>query len=179
MSSKNCVINPKTKRAVRADGKIGRGLIGASNVLASVVKRQLDSKKPPPKPQTPLPKPQTPPPVKKSKEQLIEKGKALLKKFQDKKNVKGKDDDLKYSLSEFKKLRKNYNFNAEGGKNAYKVKAYIFRNNAETFANKIKDHHSKLTDKEKSDIKSEELDHIVSGKYFSAISDYYNTTATK
>ena len=172
MASQNCVINPKTKRAVRADGKIGRGLIGASNVLASAVRRQLDSKKPPPAPS----KPQTPPPVKKTKEQLVEKGKALLKKFQDKKNVKGKDDDLKYSLSEFKKLRKNYNFNAEGGKNAYKVKAYIFRNNAETFANKIKQHHSKLTDKEKSDLKSDELDHIVSGKYFSAISDYYDST---
>lgn len=174
MSAKDCVINPKTKRAVRTDGKIGRGLIGASNILASAVKRQLDSKKPPPPPAPS--KPQTPPPVKKTKEQLVEKGKALLKKFQDKKNVKGKDDDLKYSLSEFKKLRKNYNFNAEGGKNAYKIKAYIFRNNAETFANKIKDHYSKLTDKEKSDVKSDELDYIVSGKYFSAISDYYDTT---
>lgn len=175
MASQNCVINPKTKRAVRADGKIGRGLIGASNTLAAAVRRELDSKKPPPK--APLPKTvfssRSSKPVKKTREELIDKGKALLKKFQDKKN---KDDDLKYSLSEFKKLKKQHNFNTEGGKNAYKVKAYIFRNNAETFANKIKQHHSKLTDKEKMDLKSEELDHIVSGKYFSTISDYYNTT---
>jgi hypothetical protein len=153
MIGKNCVINPATNRAVKASGKIGQ------RILAGM--KKTPAAPPAPKPvQPPAPKPVQPPaPAPTS-------------------DIKIKDEEfeVKYNLAAFKKLRQPFNLSSEDGKTAYKIKAYIFRNNAETFANKIKKLYSKLTDAEKTSVNTELLRSIVNDDYFKEIEKYYNTT---
>jgi len=153
MIGKNCVINPATNRAVKASGKIGQ------RILAGMAKTPVAS--PAPKPtQAPAPKP-TPSPAPISDTKV---------------KIKDEEFEVKYNLTAFKKLRHPFNLSSEDGKSAYKIKAYIFRNNAETFANKIKKLYSKLTDAEKTSVNTELLRSIVNDDYFKEIEKYYNTT---
>lgn len=45
--NKNCVINPKTNRAVNKDGKIGMKIVGAGDTLVAVTKRALTKRERP------------------------------------------------------------------------------------------------------------------------------------
>jgi hypothetical protein len=148
MIGEDCLINPASRRAVKASGKIGQ------RILAS---RRKANPSPAP---TPKQSPQA----------------ARIIKSDTKLNINNEEFEIKYTLDAFKKLRQPFNLSFDDGKNAYKVKAYIFRNNAENFSNKIKKLYSKLTDAEKTANNTDLLRSIVNDDYFKEIDKYYKKT---